>query len=261
MLRDLRGRLFHRLAMHVPTRPFRMKSDQPLVTFTFDDVPSSALTTGTALLDAYGAKGTFYIATGLLSQQDEHWINLGPDGVLALHRDGHEIGCHTHGHRRVCDVDLDGFASDIRRNRQELLAIEPSLALENFAFPFGWGSPGSKRELASLFRSSRSIVPGVNKGLIDLQFLRSSPLLDITIDRAGIETLLDEAMAANGWLIFYTHDVETDPSPYGCSPALLDHALRLAQQRGIRSVTLSEGLDLIGAPGSAAVNAGVRATS
>lgn len=254
MLRDLRARLSHRLAMHVPTRPFQMKSDQPLVTFTFDDVPRSALSTGATLLDAYGTKGTFYIATGLLGRQDEHWANLDSDGVLALHRDGHEIGCHTHGHRRVCEVDLDGFARDIRRNRQELLAIEPSLALENFAFPFGWGSPGSKRELASLFRSSRSIVPGVNKGLIDLQFLRSSPLLDIATDRTGIEASLDEAVAMNGWLIFYTHDVETDPSPYGCSPALLDHALRSAHQRGIRSVTLSQGLDLIGAPKSGAVD-------
>ena len=41
-----------------------------------------------------------------------------------------------------------------------------------------------------------------------------------------IHRVFDEAVATNGWLIFYTHDVADTPSPWGCTPGLLRHAAR-----------------------------------
>ena len=81
---------------------------------------------------------------------------------------------------------------------------------------------------ARAFRSSRGILPGVNSGTVDLHYLRATPLIDLHIDRDGIDRAFDEAVAKNGWLIFYSHDVRAAPSPYGCSPALLRHALDAA---------------------------------
>lgn len=59
------------------------------------------------------------------------------------------------------------------------------------------------------------------------------PLIDREIDREGIDRAFDETLDKNGWLIFYSHDVETTPSPYGCSPELLRHALDAAVRRNV----------------------------
>ena len=82
----------------------------------------------------------------------------------------------------------------------------------------------------------------MNSGTVDLQFLRAMPLIDQHIDRDAIERALDETQSNNGWLIFYGHDVAEAPSPYGCSPALLSHALEAASRRKIRGLTMAEAL-------------------
>ena len=85
-------------------------------------------------------------------------------------------------------------------------------------------------------------MPGVNAGSVDLQFLRAMPLIDRQMDRDGIERAFDEAQTNNGWLIFYGHDVADRPSPYGCSPALLNHALEAAARRKIPALTMAEAM-------------------
>jgi hypothetical protein len=120
--------------------------------------------------------------------------------------------------------------------------VDPTIKIENFAYPFGYGSFGRKQQLKAAFQSSRGIVPGVNSGTVDLQFLRAMPLIDRHIDRDAIERALDETYMNNGWLIFYGHDVAETPSPYGCSPALLSHALEAASHRKIRGLSMAEAL-------------------
>jgi hypothetical protein len=83
-------------------------------------------------------------------------------------------------------------------------------------------------------------VEGVNFGNVDLQFLRAMPLIDRQMDRDAIERAFDEAQIHNGWLIFYGHDVAKQPSLYGCSPELLNHALETAARRKIPALTMAE---------------------
>jgi hypothetical protein len=73
-----------------------------------------------------------------------------------------------------------------------------------------------------------------------MQFLRAMPLIDRQMSRDGIERAFDEAQENNGWLIFYGHDVAEKPSPYGCSPVLVDHALQAAARRRIPALTMAE---------------------
>ena len=82
---------------------------------------------------------------------------------------------------------------------------------------------------------------------MDLQFLRALPLIDRRIDRDGIERAFDDAQNTNGWLIFYSHDVADRPSPYGCSPALMNHALEAASRRQIPVLNMAEALRCAGA--------------
>jgi hypothetical protein len=68
------------------------------------------------------------------------------------------------------------------------------------------------------------------------------PLIDRQMTRGGIDRAFDEAATNNGWLIFYGHDVTERPSPYGCSPDLLNHALESASRRKIPALTMAEAL-------------------
>jgi hypothetical protein len=103
-----------------------------------------------------------------------------------------------------------------------------------------------KGQLKKIFHSSRGIIPGVNAGVADLQFLRATPLINRDIDRDGIDRMFDEAVASNGWLIFYSHDVASEPSPYGCTPSLLRHALDAASRRNVEILSVADALSSAG---------------
>jgi peptidoglycan/xylan/chitin deacetylase (PgdA/CDA1 family) len=240
MWSEAKARVSHRLATHLRVEPFRLRNQTPVVSFTFDDIPRSAATTGAGILEDHGARGTFYVSGGLVGTTSPNWTVVDVQDIVALHSKGHEIGCHTFSHRRACDLDTQSLAEEIERNREYLRSIEPSIKVENFAYPFGYGSFARKRQLQAEFKSCRSIVPGVNSGTVDLQFLRAMPLLDQRIDRDGIDHAFDEALNNNGWLIFYSHDVADRPSPYGCSPALMNHALEAAFRRKIPILNMAE---------------------
>jgi peptidoglycan/xylan/chitin deacetylase (PgdA/CDA1 family) len=242
-----KARAGNRLARHLRAAPFTLRNPGPMVSFTFDDAPISAATRGARMLEQHNARGTFYVAGGLADSWSGNWATVGADDVVGLHRSGHEIACHTFSHARATDLSEAAMAAEIERNRNYLLALDPSIAIENFAYPYGIGSVLRKAQLGKVFRSSRGILPGINSGTVDLQYLRATPLIDKDIDRDGIERAFDQAVAGNGWLIFYSHDVEPEPSPYGCSPTLLRHALEAAARRNIPALSVAEALRFAGA--------------
>jgi peptidoglycan/xylan/chitin deacetylase (PgdA/CDA1 family) len=243
----LRARVSNRLARHLHSAPFRLPGTSPMVSFTFDDIPKSAVTTAAPMLEEYNARGTFYVSGGLADQWSGHWIGASAEDIVGLHRSGHELACHTFSHARAIDLDAAALTAEMENNRRYLLALDPSISIENFAYPYGLGTPSRKRQLSKTFRSSRSILPGVNSGTVDLHFLRATPLIEPHIDREGIDRALDEAVTKSGWLIFYGHDVEPSPSPYGCSPALLRHALEAAARRNIPVLSVAAALRRAGA--------------
>jgi peptidoglycan/xylan/chitin deacetylase (PgdA/CDA1 family) len=239
---NFKARLSNRLARHLFAAPLRLKGGRPMVSFTFDDIPMSAATIGAPMLEECGGRGTFYVAGGLVNQRNNQCEGIDPGGIVKLRRAGHEIACHTFSHRRAIDLDAAAMAAEIERNRHYLEGLDTSIKLENFAYPYGLATVARKRQLTNSFRSARGILPGVNSGTIDLQFLRSTPLIDKDIDRDGIDRAFDEAVATGGWLIFYSHDVADTPSPWGCTPGLLRHALDAAKRRHMPMVSVAEAL-------------------
>jgi len=222
---ELRARASNRLARHLRIAPFKLLNEGPMVSFTFDDVPKSASTVGAAILEEYNARGTFYIAGGLVDKWSGNWIGPSVDDIVGLHRKGHEVACHTFSHTRASDLNAAEMIAEIEKNRRYFSALDPSIAITNFAYPYGLGSLSHKHKLRNLFHSSRSILPGINADIVDLQYLRATPLIENQIDHDGIERVFEQALVTGGWLIFYSHDVATAPSRYGCSPSLLRDAL------------------------------------
>jgi peptidoglycan/xylan/chitin deacetylase (PgdA/CDA1 family) len=241
----LARRASHRLARHLPLAPRLMRNREPLVSFTFDDVPDSAHTTGAAMIEACGGRATFYIATGLLAQSSDFWTVVDRDGVADLHRRGHEIALHSHLHRSSSVLAAAEFAADLERNRETLRNIDPGIDARNFAYPFGQCTLARKHQLDSLVRSSRGIYAGVNRGVLDPHYVRSTELCDARLTSKHLEARLDQTQRSRGWLVFCIHDVSDLPSPLGCSRRFLDHALEDVTRRGIRVVTVDAALDLI----------------
>ena len=249
-----KARVSDRLARHLFTAPFGLRNQSPMISFTFDDAPKSAATVGSRILEEYDARGTYYVAGGLVDKWSGNWTGVSPDDILDLHRRGHEIACHTFSHTRAIDLDAAMMTAEIEKNRRYLKALNPLIKLENFAYPYGLGSISRKTQLGKIFQSTRSIVPGINSGIVDLQYLRATPLIEHDIDCGGIERAYDAAVAKNGWLIFYSHDVATDPSRYGCSPSFLRQALEAASRRNIPILSIAEALRFGGVVQSAAAS-------
>lgn len=251
-----KARVSNRLARHFCSEPLLLSGKEPMVSFTFDDVPLSAATIGAPMLEDFGARGTFYVSGSLVHRHSGQWDGIDADSIVALHRRGHEIACHTFSHQPAAELDAMTMAAEIARNRQYFRELDSSIRLENFAYPYGFASVSLKGQLRNAFRSSRGILPGVNRGRVDLQFLRATPLINRHIDDDGIDRVLEQTLSTGGWLIFYGHDVADRPSPYGCTPALLRHALEAARRRDIPLVSVAEALNRAGARARALARAG-----
>ena len=63
---------------------------QIAISLSFDDARASQVDAGTALLDQYGVKGTFYVVPNSVKQRLEGWKKA----VIS----GHEIGNHSFNH-------------------------------------------------------------------------------------------------------------------------------------------------------------------
>src|SRR5882672_11151933 len=119
MWSEIRVRVDHRLAMHLRVDRFQLRNAAPMVSFNFDD-----------LLEAHGGRGTFYVSGGLVDIGTEDWTAGDANDVLSLRRRGHEIGCHTFSHLRVCDLDEATLADEIARNRDYFHALDPALEID-----------------------------------------------------------------------------------------------------------------------------------
>jgi peptidoglycan/xylan/chitin deacetylase (PgdA/CDA1 family) len=251
MKRDLKrvtlpARLVREIGGFLCTRPAKIGWRGGVVSFTFDDFPRSAWVNGGAILEKYDRRGTYYTAMGLAGTDG----NLAPmftlDDLRAAHAQGHEIACHTFNHRDCARVPAAGIAAEIDKNADALSQVLRGAAVTNFAYPFGGVSLSAKSALARRFVSCRGTGRGLSRGTVDLADLPSTSLYSWNFDRNRLCQLIEEAQAENAWLIFYTHDVAEDPSPFGCTPdqfqAIVAYAIENAAVLPVRDVLAGLGL-------------------
>lgn len=211
----------------------------PVVSFCFDDFPRTAYTIGGAILRHFGARGTYYASMGLMNTYNdlgEQFLQRDLDSLLA---DGHELACHTFSHISCRSVSCREFENDVQKGREAILQATGCDPV-HFAYPFGHVTLSVKRKVSRRMRTSRSIYGGPNGPMTDLNLLRANSLYG-DVDRfAKLESLLSENEKRRGWLIFYTHDVRRSPSPFGCTPSLLEKIVSLAAERGMRIAPVSD---------------------
>lgn len=223
-----------RLTRNIKAHALATQLSEPVVSFTFDDFPRSALSEGGRILKTAGWAGTYFAAGSFCGRTVDGIDYFTREDLLRAQEDGHEIACHTFSHLRLAGQRAPAILEDLERNAAFLRENLPGLRLSSFAYPYGDVRLPQKRLLARQFSIARGIWPGLNTGRMDFGELKAVALERRRPTTAEIQEWLEDAKRQNGWLIFFTHDVSNQPSDYGCTPDALARVVELVAKAGIR---------------------------
>lgn len=226
-------------------KSIQLPLQEAVVSFTFDDAPHSAFSAGGEILKRYGFCGTYYIALTFLDDEQEREASFSKQDLEQALLHGHELACHTYEHIDLSKTNLLDSIKDIKKNGKVFQELFPNHSLRNFSYPFGAETLAIKKFLGQEFRSARGIGHGLNTGKVDLANLKTVKLYRDRFSTQEIAKHIQQAIARRAWLIFYTHDVELEPSRYGCTPTYFETVVKQCATAGVRVLTIDKTLDLI----------------
>jgi peptidoglycan/xylan/chitin deacetylase (PgdA/CDA1 family) len=230
----IRGRYIRDAARLFFKRPFRINSPVPLISFTFDDFPRSALHTGGAILKRFGVRGTYYASFGLMGKQAPTGEMFLSEDVKTLLQEGHELGCHTFAHCDAWETRTSVFEASIRENQSALDKLVPGASFKTFSYPISPPRMWTKRRISQYFVCGRGGGQTFNLGTADLNYLRAFFLEKNRDCPEVVKNLIDQNRQERGWLIFATHDICENPTPWGCTPAFFADVVQSAVNSGAR---------------------------
>ncbi|MCZ2498412.1 polysaccharide deacetylase family protein [Xylophilus sp. Kf1] len=231
------------LSRFTDRRLLALKGERGVVSFSFDDAPMSACTTGAEVLERHGVRGTYYIAGGLTDGTELGLPCHSEAALRGLLAAGHQLGAHSFDHVRVDRLDRAARRSQFDRCDAFLESLGVDRATLDFAYPLGAVAMGAKRDSAARYRSARATGGGAHIGFADLNALRSHRLYRAGPDGVDYAQVLAQTAARRGWLVVNTHEVDDGDGPYGCSPQGLDRAVRQALDAGCQVMTVGAALD------------------
>src|SRR5208282_2286799 len=109
-----------RIAQPLSRKLAAQVSPSPMVSFTFDDFPRSALTVAGAMLEENGLRGTYYAAMGLMGKRTSVGEIFNAADLRALVETGHELACHTFDHLSCRKVGGSQMQKNCDRNRRAM---------------------------------------------------------------------------------------------------------------------------------------------
>jgi peptidoglycan/xylan/chitin deacetylase (PgdA/CDA1 family) len=230
-------------ARQVTVKPARLTPPRPIASFSFDDFPLSAWEVGGPILERFGAKATYYAAGDFCARRVEGIDYYDEQTLRDIDAAGHEIGCHSFSHEPGPLVGSELLADDLDLNAIFLNeALGRDAGPFSFAYPYGQLCSRTKKLMGDRYPSSRGIHPGVNGEHTDLAQLKAIALERRSWRASTVERWIATAKAQKAWLVFFSHDVSEDPTPYGCTPAMLEHALTAAREAGFDVLPVKEAL-------------------
>ena len=226
-------------------KPISINLENPLISFTFDDFPRSALLAGGAILAANRIAGTYYTALGLLGTQGPSGPLFVLNDLLSLLAQGHELGSHTYSHCHSWETDTSAFERSVVENGDALRKLIPGEEFKSFSYPISEPRPLTKRNIARHFLCCRGGGQTFNAGTADLNRLAGYFLEKSRDNLQAVRDVIEENRQARGWLIFATHDVAENPSPYGCTPRFFEDVVESAINSGASILPVAEALSVV----------------
>jgi glycosyltransferase involved in cell wall biosynthesis/peptidoglycan/xylan/chitin deacetylase (PgdA/CDA1 family) len=238
-----------RVGSHASRRPFLINLQRPLISFTFDDFPRSALLAGGAILKRFGLAGTYFASFGLVGKETPSGQIFFPDDLTTLLEQRHELGCHTFTHCDSWATATKTFENSIIQNHAALDRLFPHCEFKTFSYPISLPRPKTKARIADYFLCCRGGGQTFNTGKTDLNQLSAYFLEKSRDNFQAVKDVIDHNRQACGWLIFATHDISNDPTPFGCTPEFFERLVEYAIGSGAQIVPVVEALEVLGAPG------------
>lgn len=247
-LSRVRGRYQRDSACLFGRRRVAINCPIPLVSFTFDDFPRSALYTGGAILRHFGLAGTYYTSLGLMGKQTASGTMFLAEDLKTLLQQRHELGCHTFDHFHSWETKPDVFEDSIVRNQLVLKELLPGASFKTFSYPISPPRVLTKRRVARHFTCSRGGGQTFNAGTADLNYLLAYFLEQSGGKAENVKDLIDQNRRVRGWLIFATHDISDSPTPYGCTPHFFEDIVQYTIKTGARILPIARALEVLGIP-------------
>jgi peptidoglycan-N-acetylglucosamine deacetylase len=189
---------------------------QVAISLTFDDARESQVEGGTALLDQFGVKGTFYVVPSAVERKLEGWKKAVASG--------HEIGNHSLKHpcsgnfpwareKALENYSIEQIREELieaNKQIQHLLGVQCSV----FAYPCGQTFVGRGKDtksyvpvIADIFFTGRGWL---DEGPNDPQFCDFAQLTGIESDGKDFDqvlSLIESAKKNKQWLVFAGHEM------------------------------------------------------
>ncbi len=233
LLARIRKSASERITRNVSLETRKSRLSAPVASFSFDDVPRSAMTSGAAIIEAAGGRATYFVAGTFCGKTEDGIAYFDRDDLRSAYARGHEIGCHTYDHMRIVFEKNAAIDGTLKRNQDFVRETLGDVRLSSFAYPFGHVNLRSKHLIGDRFAIARGINPGVNAGSVDMAQIKATPLESRSFGSFDFDALVSQATANNGWLVFFGHDVQDDCSAYGITPAQLQSVVDKVKAAGI----------------------------
>ena len=241
----LRFRYRREVCKRFARRPYEFRISRPIVSFSFDDFPVSAATTGGSILRQFGISATYYVSLGLAGAATPASVMFEREDLLGIAAEGHEFGCHTFDHHDAWETDAQTFAASLDRNRAELENQFPGASFQTMSYPISCPRPSVKRQAAIRFTVCRGGGQAVNIDELDRNYVKAFFIEKSRNSLAPIRSMIDQACVANGWLIFVTHDISDHPTPFGCTPRFFEDIVKYAVKSEASILPVSEAWEAI----------------
>lgn len=237
----LSTRIVRRLTKYTAQRSFNIKTERPLISFSFDDCPQSVVKHALPALEKRGWRGTIYAAMGLCETTNHLGLHMSEAEIKTAYLAGHEIGNHTYTHIDARAVSIQAYLMDIAKTEARLAALDIPKA-RTFAYPYGELTLQSKRVLSNHFDLMRGIYPIGNGMHMDLNQAASERLYSGEEFETCLKTISGLEQHPK-WINIFTHDVRENPSEFGCTPAEFEQVLEAAHAVNAEVLPLSDALD------------------
>ena len=136
-------------------RPVAVRTEFPLISFTFDDFPRTAFFEAGSILRRHGALGTYYVSLGLIGKPSPVGPICQAEDLKEVVDQGHEVGCHTFGHCHSWNTPADVYEKSILKNRRALADLLPGASFQSFAYPHSAPRLAVKKVAGRHFRCCR----------------------------------------------------------------------------------------------------------
>jgi peptidoglycan/xylan/chitin deacetylase (PgdA/CDA1 family) len=227
-------------------RVVKVNPERPLISFTFDDFPRSALLEGGKILNSFGLAGTYYASFGLMGQVAPTGEIFVEDDLKLLTEQGHELGCHTFSHSHSWDTGTAAFERSVEENRLALKRAMPGLKFKTFSYPISPPRPRTKIRIGRRFLACRGGGQVSNIAAADLNHLRAFFLEKSRDNMQAIQDVIDDNRRRRGWLIFAAHDISETPTRFGCTPRQFEAVVRYAVASGALIAPVDKALTMLG---------------